>query len=95
MDSHEYRMNIKLLDGMRSRGLAEARKWLGATSPNPAVGAVALDAQGEILAVAAHKRAGEPHAEAALHRNYARAQNYRVSISIRCASRSSLAIIMG
>ena len=44
----------------------EARKWLGATSPNPAVGAAALNADGKILAVAAHKRAGEAHAEAAL-----------------------------
>jgi len=45
---------------------AEARKWLGATSPNPAVGAVALDSHGEILAVTAHTRAGELHAEAML-----------------------------
>lgn len=44
----------------------EARKWLGATSPNPPVGAAALDAEGKILAVAAHKRAGDDHAEAAL-----------------------------
>lgn len=45
---------------------AEARQWLGATSPNPAVGAAALDAKGTILALAAHQRAGEAHAEAAL-----------------------------
>jgi diaminohydroxyphosphoribosylaminopyrimidine deaminase/5-amino-6-(5-phosphoribosylamino)uracil reductase len=45
---------------------AEARKWLGASSPNPPVGAAALDAKGNILAVAAHQKAGEPHAEAAL-----------------------------
>lgn len=44
----------------------EARLWLGATSPNPPVGAVALDAQGHILAVAAHKKAGSDHAESAL-----------------------------
>lgn len=44
----------------------EARKWLGATSPNPAVGAVALDEAGNVLAVAAHRRAGTEHAEAAL-----------------------------
>ena len=46
--------------------LHEARLWLGATSPNPAVGAAALDADGQILAVAAHRRAGTDHAEAAL-----------------------------
>ncbi|MFY9286889.1 MAG: bifunctional diaminohydroxyphosphoribosylaminopyrimidine deaminase/5-amino-6-(5-phosphoribosylamino)uracil reductase RibD [Alphaproteobacteria bacterium] len=45
---------------------AEARKYLGATSPNPPVGAVALDANGTILATAAHRRAGDDHAEAAL-----------------------------
>ena len=45
---------------------AEARKWLGATSPNPPVGAAALDAEGNLIAVAAHHKAGEAHAEAAL-----------------------------
>lgn len=44
----------------------EARKWLGATAPNPPVGAAALDANGQILAVAAHQKAGTAHAEAAL-----------------------------
>ncbi len=44
----------------------EARRWLGATSPNPPVGTAALDDAGRILAVAAHRRAGEDHAEAAL-----------------------------
>jgi diaminohydroxyphosphoribosylaminopyrimidine deaminase/5-amino-6-(5-phosphoribosylamino)uracil reductase len=48
------------------RAVAEARKWMGATSPNPCVGAAALDADGNILAVAAHRKAGGPHAEAAL-----------------------------
>lgn len=43
--------------------LAEARHWIGATSPNPPVGAAALDAQGNLLAVAAHQRAGQLHAE--------------------------------
>jgi diaminohydroxyphosphoribosylaminopyrimidine deaminase/5-amino-6-(5-phosphoribosylamino)uracil reductase len=51
--------------GMKA-ACAEARKYLGATSPNPPVGAAALNASGEILAVAAHQRAGEAHAEAAL-----------------------------
>jgi len=55
----------KLSDAMR-RAAAEARKWIGATSPNPPVGAVALDAEGEIMAVATHRHAGDLHAEAAL-----------------------------
>ncbi len=42
---------------------AEARRWLGATAPNPPVGAAALDEGGNVLAIAAHRRAGEPHAE--------------------------------
>lgn len=46
-----------------------ARDWLGATTPNPPVGAVALDSAGNILATAAHVKAGSPHAEAALLRN--------------------------
>lgn len=33
------------------------------TFPNPAVGAVCIGGHGEILSVAAHKRAGGPHAE--------------------------------
>ncbi|MCM0606117.1 MAG: bifunctional diaminohydroxyphosphoribosylaminopyrimidine deaminase/5-amino-6-(5-phosphoribosylamino)uracil reductase RibD [Xanthomonadaceae bacterium] len=40
-----------------------ARQYVGATSPNPAVGAAALDHEGEIIAVAAHKHAGKLHAE--------------------------------
>ena len=35
----------------------------GATAPNPAVGCVVLDAAGAVLAVGAHARAGQPHAE--------------------------------
>ncbi|NBZ89599.1 bifunctional diaminohydroxyphosphoribosylaminopyrimidine deaminase/5-amino-6-(5-phosphoribosylamino)uracil reductase RibD [Rhodobacteraceae bacterium CYK-10] len=36
----------------------------GATAPNPAVGCVLLDAQGQVLTAAAHQGAGQPHAEA-------------------------------
>ena len=54
------------LDNAMRLAAAEARKWLGATSPNPAVGAVALDAEGQVLAYAAHQRAGEAHAEVLL-----------------------------
>ncbi len=46
--------------------LEEAQEFVGATAPNPPVGAAALDAQGRVLGVAAHQKAGEPHAEAAL-----------------------------
>lgn len=48
------------------KACAEARKWLGATAPNPPVGAVALDKNGQIVATAAHHKAGESHAEAKL-----------------------------
>ena len=42
--------------------LAEARRGLGRTSPNPAVGAVIVKS-GRIIARGFHLRAGEPHAE--------------------------------
>lgn len=43
--------------------LNEAWKYQGLTFPNPAVGAVVSNVQGEILGVGAHQRAGTPHAE--------------------------------
>src|SRR5476649_1468535 len=42
--------------------LAEARKALGQTSPNPAVGAI-LTSNGRIIARGHHRGAGRPHAE--------------------------------
>jgi diaminohydroxyphosphoribosylaminopyrimidine deaminase/5-amino-6-(5-phosphoribosylamino)uracil reductase len=42
--------------------LTEARRGLGLTSPNPAVGAV-LEIGGKIVARGHHRRAGAPHAE--------------------------------
>ncbi|WP_406586253.1 bifunctional diaminohydroxyphosphoribosylaminopyrimidine deaminase/5-amino-6-(5-phosphoribosylamino)uracil reductase RibD [Asaia lannensis] len=49
--------------------LAEAARYLGATSPNPAVGCCLLDSAGTILVTEAHHRTGARHAEAlALHR---------------------------
>ena len=42
--------------------LAEARKSLGETSPNPAVGAI-LVARNHVLARGHHRQAGKPHAE--------------------------------
>jgi diaminohydroxyphosphoribosylaminopyrimidine deaminase/5-amino-6-(5-phosphoribosylamino)uracil reductase len=44
--------------------IAEARRFQGATAPNPPVGAIALDAAGEILSLQAHEKAGTGHAEA-------------------------------
>jgi diaminohydroxyphosphoribosylaminopyrimidine deaminase/5-amino-6-(5-phosphoribosylamino)uracil reductase len=58
-------LNNILCAGMRA-ACAEGRRWLGATSPNPPVGASALNANGDILAATAHQRAGTDHAEAAL-----------------------------
>ncbi len=43
--------------------IREAERYAGATTPNPPVGAAGLDADGNILAVAAHHKAGKPHAE--------------------------------
>ena len=42
--------------------LAEARKGVGLTSPNPPVGAVIVR-DGELIATGWHRKAGEPHAE--------------------------------
>lgn len=44
--------------------LAAARRFEGATAPNPPVGCVLLDALGNVLSVAAHQGAGTLHAEA-------------------------------
>ena len=50
------------------QALREARKGLGRTSPNPAVGAVIVR-KGEVVARGYHRRAGHPHAETdALHK---------------------------
>lgn len=42
----------------------KAREFIGATAPNPPVGAMAIDAQGRALSIQAHERAGTGHAEA-------------------------------
>lgn len=63
----DWLSDAALQAGMRA-ACAAARRWLGATAPNPPVGAAALDAHGGIIAVAAHQRAGEGHAEALLLR---------------------------
>jgi len=46
-----------------SLALKEAWKYQGLTYPNPAVGCTVVGENGEILAVEAHKKAGEAHAE--------------------------------
>lgn len=43
--------------------LKEAWKYQGLTYPNPAVGCVIVGINGELLAINAHKKAGEAHAE--------------------------------
>jgi diaminohydroxyphosphoribosylaminopyrimidine deaminase/5-amino-6-(5-phosphoribosylamino)uracil reductase len=55
--------SLKVFDERFMRfALCQARRGLGMTSPNPAVGAVIVD-QGQIVASGFHERAGEPHAE--------------------------------
>ena len=75
---------VFLSSAMR-RACDEARLWVGATSPNPPVGAVALDEKGEILAVAAHCRAGTDHAEAALLK-LCRARNLLPRLHTMCVT---------
>ncbi|AZM57474.1 bifunctional diaminohydroxyphosphoribosylaminopyrimidine deaminase/5-amino-6-(5-phosphoribosylamino)uracil reductase RibD [Streptomyces sp. WAC 01529] len=45
------------------RAITLAALGLGATSPNPVVGCVILDASGEVVGEGWHQRAGGPHAE--------------------------------
>lgn len=45
------------------QALEEARKGIGQTSPNPPVGAVIVNPEGEVLGSGHHQKAGEPHAE--------------------------------
>jgi diaminohydroxyphosphoribosylaminopyrimidine deaminase / 5-amino-6-(5-phosphoribosylamino)uracil reductase len=52
--SHEQYMQL---------ALDEAWKYQGLTYPNPAVGALLLDKNGAIIAIEAHQKAGDPHAE--------------------------------
>lgn len=50
------------LEQLMDLALEEARKGLGSTAPNPAVGAVVFK-NGKILGTGYHKKAGGPHAE--------------------------------
>ncbi len=45
------------------RALQHARRGLGRTTPNPAVGACIVTAEGVVVGQGAHERAGEAHAE--------------------------------
>ena len=55
-------------DALMRAALAEARKGLGKTGPNPAVGAV-ISKNGKILSLGWHRGAGKPHAEIDALRN--------------------------
>src|SRR5882762_9423977 len=54
--------NPQEIDAMRL-AIALSARGLGTTSPNPPVGCVILDADGEIVGTGYHQRKGEPHAE--------------------------------
>lgn len=62
------------------RALSEAWKYQGLTFPNPAVGAVLSDDNGNIIAVGAHQKAKEPHAEVLALKNayYSLTQDTRI-----------------
>ncbi len=62
-------LDAKALSEAMLEACRAARPFVGATSPNPPVGAAALDESGRVIALAAHPKAGEPHAEAALLRH--------------------------
>ena len=55
MNAHESHALLLCID--------EARRFRGATAPNPPVGAALLDDKGGLLALGAHARAGTSHAE--------------------------------
>lgn len=62
--TQDLELPAEIISAAFARALAAAEAYRGATAPNPPVGCVVLDAQGWELAVAAHQRAGEAHAEA-------------------------------
>ena len=50
-------------DEAMRRAIALAARGLGTTSPNPVVGCLLLDADGEVVGEGFHAYAGGPHAE--------------------------------
>lgn len=64
MSSRSSQSSDDIHRAMMERALVEARRGLGRTRPNPAVGCV-IARGSEIIATAYHRRAGELHAEAA------------------------------
>ena len=77
------------------QALDEARKGLGRTSPNPAVGAVVVKG-GEVVGRGYHRKAGTPHAEVhALADAGERAQGATLYVTLEpcpmCAMAASLA----
>src|SRR5438445_2854057 len=69
----EYLFSLKMSNNERfmHSALSEARKAVGQTSPNPAVGAV-LVVQNRIVARGHHRQAGKPHAEIECLQNFQR-----------------------
>ena len=66
-----------------ARALALAALAGGRTSPNPLVGCVVLDANGELVGEGYHRQAGEPHAEVmALRRAGDRAQGGTLYVTL-------------
>ena len=57
------RLSEERKNELMAEALSLAARAEGQTSPNPLVGAVVLDARGEIVGRGWHKKAGEPHAE--------------------------------
>lgn len=68
---------------MMRRALFHAERALGATVPNPMVGAVVVDRAGVVVGQGFHERAGQPHAEVvALDAAGARAQGATLYVTL-------------
>jgi diaminohydroxyphosphoribosylaminopyrimidine deaminase/5-amino-6-(5-phosphoribosylamino)uracil reductase len=77
---------IDMHNKMMRRALALARRGLGRTSPNPAVGCVIVR-NGEIVGEGWHRKAGTPHAEVhALHQAGGRARGADVYVTLEPCS---------